>query len=67
MMSNDKALELIRVYGKIVALEIANMIFNEHNQYSEPNYTWRGDFREIYTNAEKCKYWSEVRNFIEQF
>lgn len=65
-MSNDKATELVKLYGKKIALEIANMIFKEHYEYADPNYVWRGEFRETYTNAEKCKYWGEVRDLIEQ-
>jgi len=66
MMSNDKATVLVKLYGKKNALEIANMIFQEHYEYADPNYVCRGQFLEKYTNADKCKYWGEVRGFIEQ-
>ena len=65
-MSNDKATELVKIYGKKIALEIANMIFKEHYEYADPNYVWRGQFQEKYTNADKCKYWAEIRDLIEQ-
>lgn len=63
-MAKDKANEIIRLYGKSIAFEVANSIFKEHFEYADPNYIWRGDFQETYTNADKCKYWGNVRDFI---
>jgi len=65
MDSNELATELINKFGKHAALEIANMIFKEHYQYANPQYIWRGEFRETYTNVEKCNYWNNVRQAIE--
>lgn len=64
-MSQQKAKELIEKYGKQVALDIANMIFQEHYNYADSRTLWRGDFREQYTNADICKYWSKIRKEIE--
>ena len=65
-MPQQKAKELIEKYGKEVALDIANMIFQEHYNYADSRTLWRGDFKEYYTNADKCKYWSEISLEIER-
>jgi hypothetical protein len=64
-MSNDKAVELVNKYGKEIALEIANMIYKEHYEYALASYVWRGGFGETCTNADRCKYWADVIDFID--
>lgn len=65
MLPENKAAEMISKYGKDIALEIANMLFTDHQNYTNPYTSWRGEFREVYTNAEMTDYWGKIRNIIE--
>ena len=53
MTAKEKAEELIKRFGKKTSIEIAEMILEEHKQYRDP-----------YTNAEKTKYWADVRDLL---
>ena len=64
MTANEKAKELIKRFGKKTSIEIAEMILEEHKQYCDPYTEWRAGFRETYTNAEKTKYWGDVKDLL---
>jgi len=65
-MPENKAKELIFLFGSEDAFIVATMLFSESYSYVDPYSKWKNDFNEIYTNSERSKYWSEVIECIKK-
>jgi hypothetical protein len=58
--------ELIHLFGKEKAILVADMIFRQHYGYTNSATVWKDDFKQDYTNADVCKFWRELTDYIKK-